>query len=250
MVNEWYWIYVFLLTVQFSLAEKWEGRYSEVGTGWRGNFHFKPKENSCALSQDPDQAFTFYAEAGFRLRMKTWSLSHHDKHFKNHLQKVWLEMGRETCSEVLRGKFLQLNGCFPWLIWLQQNVPAREQGNQTHAACGVWACLAPWFFLWFAWLVGFCFVCWLVGWWLFVGFFFFKKKIRDGAGSYLGSGTEGSPGHTCSSYGDKRIFFEVGLLLWVPLETTLVAEYCLFAKTPSAQDPGIISDYQNFWTTR
>lgn len=60
----------------------------------------------------------------------------------------------------------------------------------------------------------------------------FLKKIRDGAGSYLGRGTEGSPGHTCSSYGDKRIFFEVGLLLWVLLETTLVAEYCSFAKTP------------------
>lgn len=87
----------------------------------------------------------------------------------------------------------------------------------------------------------------LVGWVLFcLLVWVFLKKIRDGAGSYLGRGTEGSPGHACSSYGDKRIFFEVGLLLWVLLETTLVAEYCLFAKTPSTQDPGIISDYQNF----
>lgn len=58
----------------------------------------------------------------------------------------------------------------------------------------------------------------------------FWKKIRDGAGSYLGRGTEGSLGHTCSSYGDKRIFFEVGLLLWVLLETTLAAEHCSFVR--------------------
>jgi len=91
------------------------------------------------------------------------------------------------------------------------------------------------FFIWFVWLLFVLFVA-LV----------FLKKIRDGAGSYLGRGTEGSPRHTCSSCGDKRIFFDIGLLLLVPLETTLVGEYCSFVKTPSTQDPGIISDYQNF----
>lgn len=85
------------------------------------------------------------------------------------------------------------------------------------------------------------YLVWL-GFGLFVALGFLK--IRDG--SYLGRGTEGSPGHTYSSYGDKRIFFQFGLLLWVPLETTLVAEYCSFAKTASTQDPGIISHDQNF----
>lgn len=108
-------------------------------------------------------------------------------------KRSWLEMGRETCSAVLRGKFLQLNGCFPWLIWLQQNVPAREQGNQTHATCGVWACLAPWFFLWFAWLVGFCFVCWLVGWWFFV-VFFKKRRLEMGLGAIWGAAQKAALG--------------------------------------------------------
>lgn len=76
-------------------------------------------------------------------------------------------------------------------------------------------------------------------------YLFVLYKIRDGAGNYPGRGTEGCSGHTCSSYGDKRIFFEVGLLLWVLLETTLVTDYCSFVKVPSTQDPGIIFDYQN-----
>lgn len=249
MVNKWYWIYVFLLTVQFSLAEKWEGRYSETGTGWRGNFHFKPKENSCALSQDPDWAFTFYAEAGFRLRMKTSSLSHHDKHFKNHLQKVLTGDGK---GDVLCGAQREVSPT-QWLLSMAYLTPAERPSKRTRESdsCYLWGLGMPCALVFsLVCLVGWVLFCLLVGWLVVFCCFFLKKKIRDGAGSYLGSGTEGSPGHTCSSYGDKRIFFEVGLLLWVPLETTLVAEYCLFAKNPSAQDPGIISDYQNFWTTR
>lgn len=72
----------------------------------------------------------------------------------------------------------------------------------------------------------------LIGWFLFGVVLDFWKKIKDGAGSCMGRGTEGSPGHTCSSYGDKRIVWEVGLLLWVPLETALAAEYCSFVRLP------------------
>lgn len=76
-------------------------------------------------------------------------------------------------------------------------------------------------------------------------FICFLKKIRDGAGNYLGRGTEGSSGHTCSSYGDKRMFFAAGMLLWVLLETTPMTDYHSFVKIPTTQDPGITSDYQN-----
>lgn len=198
----------------------------ENAAGWRGKFHFKLKESSCSHSQKPHWASTLDAEAGFRLRMKTQSLSYHGKHFKNHLQKVWLEIGTAAWSVVPRGKFVQLSGYFPWLIWLQQKVPGREQGNQTPASHGFGhaLCLGGFYLVW---LVDFYLRFVLVSW----------KKIRDGAGSYPGRGTEGSPGHTCSSYGDKRIFFEVGLLIWVLLETTLPAEYCSFVRLPLLRIP-------------
>lgn len=80
-------------------------------------------------------------------------------------------------------------------------------------------------------VLGGFYLVWLVD--FYSGFVLvFWKKIRDGAGSSLGRGTDSSPGHTGSSYGDKRIFFEVGLLLWVLLETTLAAEYCSFVRLP------------------
>lgn len=81
-------------------------------------------------------------------------------------------------------------------------------------------------------------------------YFFFLNKIRDEAGNYLGRRTEGGSGHTCSSYGDKRRFFEAGLLLWVLLETTFMMDYHSFVKIPITQHPGITSDYQNCWTAR
>lgn len=127
----------------------------------------------------------------------------------------------------------------PWLLSTAYQMPAERTSQRTGESDSrqLWGLGTPCVLVFLFGLVGWFLFCLLV--------WFFLKKIRDGAGSYLGRGTEGSPGHACSSYGDKRIF-EVGLLLWVLLETTLVAEYCLFAKTPSTQDPGIISDYQNF----
>lgn len=173
-------------------------------------------------AKKPHWVSTFYAEAGFRLRMKTQSLSYHGKYFKNHLQKVWLEIGTaKQCSTAPRGKFLQFSGCFPWLIWLQQKVPGKEQGNQNSPSRGFGH----------AWCLGGVLLG-LIGWFLFGVVLDFWKKIKDGAGSCMGRGTEGSPGHTCSSYGDKRIVWEVGLLLWVPLETALAAEYCSFVRLP------------------
>lgn len=46
----------------------------------------------------------------------------------------------------------------------------------------------------------------------------FFKKITNGAGNYHRIDAEGNSGHAYSSYGDKRIFLEAGLLLWVLLE--------------------------------
>lgn len=193
----------------------------EIAAGWREKFNFKPRK-AVPHSQKPHWVSTFYAEAGFRLRMKTQSLSYHGKYFKNHLQKVWLEIGTaKQCSTAPRGKFLQFSGCFPWLIWLQQKVPGKEQGNQNSPSRGFGH----------AWCLGGVLLG-LIGWFLFGVVLDFWKKIKDGAGSCMGRGTEGSPGHTCSSYGDKRIVWEVGLLLWVPLETALAAEYCSFVRLP------------------
>jgi len=155
MVSKCYWIYVFLFTVQFCLAENREGRYSEFGAGWRGKFHFKPKENNCFHSQEPDQGFTFYAEAGFWLRTKTWSLSHDDEHFKDHLQKVWVEMGRETCSAALRGKFLWLSGCWSDSSRTSQ-AENRGIGLLLVVGFGYALCLRIFYLVC---LVAFCFVC-------------------------------------------------------------------------------------------
>lgn len=152
-----------------------------------GNFTSNWRK-AAPYSQKPHWVSTFYAEAGFRPAMKTQSLSYHGKHFKNHLQKVWPETGTATCSMAPRVKFLQFSGCFPWLIWLQQKIPGREQGTQTSASCGFGHALC---------LRGF-YLVWLIDFYL--GFVLvFWKKIRDGAGSYLGRGTEGSLGHTCRS---------------------------------------------------
>lgn len=126
----------------------------EIAAGWREKFNFKPRK-TVPHSQKPHWVSTFYAEAGFRLRMKTQSLSYHGKYFKNHLQKVWLEIGTaKQCSTAPRGKFLQFSGCFPWLIWLQQKVPGKEQGNQNSPSRGfghAW-CLGGGF-TWLDWLI-------------------------------------------------------------------------------------------------
>lgn len=193
-------------------------RRHEMAAGWRGKFNFKLKESS---SSQPKATLSIH------ILCRCWIQTEDEDSIIVLPRQTFQEpstmtrVGKATCSTVPRGKFLQFSGCFPWLIWLQQKVPGREQGNQTSASSGFGhaSCLGG-FYL--GWLVDF-----------YLGFVLvFWKKIRDGAGSYLGRGTEGSPGHTCSSYGDKRIFFEVGLLHWVPLETTLAAEYCSFVRLP------------------
>lgn len=86
MINKCYWVHVLLFIVQLSLAKKWERRCSEVGTGWRRKFHFKPKENSC-FQPKAKLGIHIVCRSWIRLRMKTRSLSHHDKIFKGYPQR-------------------------------------------------------------------------------------------------------------------------------------------------------------------
>lgn len=190
----------------------------EIAEGWSGKSNFKLKESR---SSQPKATLSVHILCRSQIQTKDEDsiIVLPQQTFQKPSTKGLT--GDWNSNMAPRGKFLQFSGCFPWLIWLQQKIPGREQRNQTSASRGFGHALC---------LGGF-YLVWLVDFYL--GFVLaFWKKIRDGAGSYLGRGTEGSLGHTCSSYGDKRIFFEVGLLLWVPLETTLAAEYCSFVRLP------------------
>lgn len=142
--------------------------------------------------------------------MKTWSLSHQNKHFKNHLQKAWLEIGRGAlwCSG---GCFCNSVAALHSLFDSGRMSSQENRGIRLLLVVGFGHALCLDFLIWFSWLnfclnwfvlrLGFWFCLWFGFLAVFFGFWVFLK-IRDGAKSYTGKGTEASPGHTCSSCRD------------------------------------------------
>lgn len=155
------------------------GGTQRVGQVEEGNFILNQRK---PVGLKAYQAFVCYAEAGFRLMMKTRSLSHHNKRLKNHLQKAWLEIGRGAlwCSE----------GCFSNSVAaLHSSSDSGRMSHQEnrgtglllvvrfgHALCldfFLFVCLVGWLFVWiglfWGWVFGFAFG--LVFWLVFGGFF-------------------------------------------------------------------------------
>lgn len=153
--------------------------------------------------------------------MKTQSLSYHGKHFKNHLQKVWMEIGTAICSTAPRGKFLQFSGCFPWLIWIQQVVSGKEQGNQTSASRGFGHALC----------FGGVYLVWLIDFYLGL-FWIFERRFKTGLEAIWGEAQKAALGTHAVPMEIRGSSLEVGLLLWVPLETAPAADYCSSVRLP------------------
>lgn len=147
-------------------------------------------------------------------------------------------VGKATCSTAPRGKFLQFTGCFPWLIWLQQKVPRREQGNQTSASRGFGYALCLGGFIWFDLLI----FIWGLFW-------FFERRLEMGLEAIWGEAQKAALGmHAVPMEirgSSLRLVCSFGCHWRLPWQQSTTHFWdCLCSGS------WIISDYQNFLATR